>query len=127
MKLSPNLLHLIAIIGFLGLFALLMLWNTVLTPPAKIPTAVLLLVTITPLLLPARGFFRGQKKSCAWMAYASLLYFLHGSAETYASPPVRHLAALEVILSLMLFFGATFYIRSLKSPSPDGRTTPDRI
>lgn len=127
MKPGPNTLHLIAILGFLGLFALLMLWNTVLTPPAKIPTSLLLLITITPLLLPARGFFRGRPRSCAWMAYASLIYFLHGSAEAYASPSVRHLATLEVVFSLILFFSATYYIRSLKSPPPDGRTTPDRI
>jgi uncharacterized membrane protein len=111
MKIAPRFLYLIALTGFFGLFSLLMLWNTVLTPVGKIPVALLLLITITPLLLPMRGFLDGNLKSCAWLAYISLIYFIHGCAEAYANASTRHYALLEIALSMMIFFGTSFYIR----------------
>ena len=105
---------LVAQFGFLGLFGLLMLWHTVLFPHASFPIALMLMLTVTPLLLPMRGFLKGNLKNCAWMAYISLIYFIHGCSEAYADPNVRHYALLEVALSLMVFFGSTFYIRLMK-------------
>lgn len=117
MKIAPNLPYQIALIGFLGLFTLLMLWNTVLNADvsAKKPVSLMLLITVTPLLLPMRGFLKKRQKSCAWLAYISLIYFVHGCLEAYANPAVRPYALLETLLSLMIFFGATFYIRLAKS------------
>jgi uncharacterized membrane protein len=111
MKIAPRFLYLIAFTGFLGLFLLLMLWNTVLTPVGKIPVALLLLITITPLLLPMRGFLGGNLKSCAWLAYISLIYFIHGCVEAYVSVSTRPYALLEILLSIMIFFGTSLYIR----------------
>jgi uncharacterized membrane protein len=45
------------------------------------------------------------------MAYVSLIYFLHGSVEAYVNVDERLYASLEVLFSLMLFFGTTFYVR----------------
>jgi uncharacterized membrane protein len=45
------------------------------------------------------------------MAYISLIYFLHGSVEAYANTNGRFYPSLEIILSLMLFFGTTLYVR----------------
>jgi uncharacterized membrane protein len=103
--------HYAALIGYFGLFVLLMLWNTVLAPSKHFPTALVLLVTVTPLLIPLRGFLNQNLKSCAWAAYLSLLYFVQGVGEAYSNADERWLAGLEVGLSLMLFFGATFYVR----------------
>jgi uncharacterized membrane protein len=111
MKIASSFPYRIALVGFFGLFALLMLWNTVLTPAPKLPVAFMLILTITPLLLPMRGFLEGRLKSCAWLAYVSLIYFMHGCSEAYASANTRQFALLEILLSLMVFFGATFYIR----------------
>ncbi len=111
MKIAPRFLYWIAVAGFFGLFALLMLWNTVLTPASKLPVALMLLITITPLLLPMRGFLDRELKSCAWLAYISLIYFVHGCVEAYVNASTRPYALLEILLSLMLFFGASFYIR----------------
>ncbi len=108
---NPKHYHIAALIGFFGLFSLLMLWHTVLVPASQLPTAFILLITITPLLLPLRGLLNGQRKSCAWMAYISLLYFVHGTVEAYGNAPERLYALLEVLLSLLLFFGALFYVR----------------
>ena len=111
MNIKPIYFYAIALTGFFGLFALLMLWNTVLTPSSRLPVALMLLITVTPLLLPLRGLLDRNPRSCAWMAYISLIYFIHGSIEAYANATDRLYPSLEIILSLMLFFGTTLYVR----------------
>ena len=111
MTIKPIYCYIIALAGFFGLFALLMLWNTVLAPSTRFPVALVLLVAVTPLLLPMRGLLDRKPKSCAWAAYVSLIYFLHGTAEAYVNADERLYASLEIMLSLMLFFGCAFYVR----------------
>lgn len=111
MNIKPIYYYIIALAGFFGLFALLMLWNTILAPSTRFPVALVLLVAITPLLLPMRGLLDRNPRSCAWAAYISLIYFLHGTAEAYVNVDERLYASLEIMLSLMLFFGTTFYVR----------------
>lgn len=103
--------HYVALMGYFGLFSLLMLWNTVLAPSKHFPIAVVLLVTVTPLLLPLRGLLNAKRKTCAWAAYISLIYFVHGIEEAYVNESERTLACLEIVFSLLLFFGASFYVR----------------
>lgn len=111
MKINPSYYYAVALTGFFGLFALLMLWNTVLAPSTRFPVALMLLISVTPLLLPMRGLLDRDRKSCAWAAYISLIYFIHGCTETYANPAERLYASLEILLSLMLFIGTTLYVR----------------
>ncbi len=111
MNIKPIYYHSFALVGFFGLFALLMLWNTILAPSSRFPVALVLLIAITPLLLPMRGLLARNLKSCAWTAYLSLLYFIHGSGEAFANADERLYAFLEILFSLMLFFGTSFYIR----------------
>lgn len=111
MKIAAEFPYRIALTGFLGLFTLLMLWHTMLAPSRVLPVTLMLLLTVSPLLLPMRGFLYGYPKSCAWLAYISLIYFVHGCSEAYVNSAIRPLAILEIVLSLMIFFGATFYIR----------------
>ncbi len=101
----------IALTGYFGLFFLLMLWNTVLAPSSHFPVAMVLLFAVSPLLLPLKGLLNANLKSCAWTAYLSLIYFIHGTGEVYSNVNERLLAGLEVVFSLLLFFGATFYVR----------------
>lgn len=111
MNIKPNYFYILALTGYFGLFALIMLWNTILTPASRFPVALMLLITVTPLLLNLRGLLDRKPKSCAWMAYVSLAYFIHGTVETFVNANGRLLPLLEVILSLMLFFGTTCYVR----------------
>ncbi len=110
---SATFYYWLAIVGFFSLFALLMLWHTVLSPPIKFPVALVLIITVLPLLLPLRGLLHGKKRSCAWAAYISMLYFMHGSIETFANQDAleKLLASLEIVFSLMLFIGSMFYVR----------------
>jgi len=111
MNIKPIYFYIVALTGYFGLFALLMLWNTVLAPPSRFPVALRLLITVTPLLLPLRGFLDRNPKSCSWMAYISLAYFIHGTIEAYVNTNGRLYPSLEIIFSLMLFFGAILYVR----------------
>ncbi len=106
--------HGLALSGFFGLFILLMAWNTVLYPSTKFPIALILLISVGPLLLPLRGFLRAESRSCAWMAYLSIAYFMHGSVEVYVNPVERLEAGLEVLFSLMLFVSTIIVIRLQK-------------
>jgi uncharacterized membrane protein len=117
---SANFYFWLAIVGYFGLFTLLMLWHTLLSPAEKFPVALVLLITVTPLLIPLRGLLNGNKKSCAWAAYFSLLYFAHGSVEAFANPDPEETmyAYLEVLFSLSLFIGAMFYVRFEKLTHP---------
>jgi len=111
MTIKPIYFYSVALTGFFGLFALLMLWNSVLAPSPRFPVALMLLITVTPLLLPMRGLLSRNPNSCAWMAYVSLIYFIHGSVEAYVNSNGRLYPSLELIFSLMLFLGATLYVR----------------
>jgi uncharacterized membrane protein len=112
MKINPDYYYYIALAGFFGLFTWLMLWHTVWNvSPAKFPVTLMLLITVTPLLLPMRGLLNRNRRSCTWLAYISLGYFIHGAGETYVNADQRYYLALEILLSLMLFFGTTFYVR----------------
>ncbi len=104
----------VAVASFFGLFALLMAWITVLSPPERIPVALVLLSAVTPLLLPFRGMLNGNLKSCTWMSYVSLLYFTHGVSEAYANHAERTYALTEAILSLILCFATGLYVYTLK-------------
>lgn len=96
--------------GFFGLFFLLMAWQTVVPTSKSLPTALSLLISVGPLLLPFKRFLHRNLKSCTWMTYLSLPYFMHGVTEAYANPESRGFALLEVTFSLLLCFGAGFYV-----------------
>lgn len=114
MKIKASHYHVIALCGFFALFGLLMLWHTVLSPPTNLPVALVLIFSVSPLLIPMRGLLHARAKSCAWAAYISLAYFVHGSTEAYANVDERLYAVLEVFFSLMLFMGCALFIRYRK-------------
>lgn len=101
----------LALVAFFALFALLLMWNIVYYPSPRWPISLVLLLGVGPLLLPLRGFLHANSKSCAWVAYLSIAYLMHGAVEAYANPLERSLALLEVGLSALLFIGTTLFIR----------------
>lgn len=107
---TTRIYYSIALLAYVGLFSLLMLWNTLISPPEKLPVALALIIVITPMLLPFRGFLKGDLKSCSWMAYVSMPYFIHGCVESYSRIDFL-LPALEVAFSFLLFLGASLFVR----------------
>ncbi|MEC4747978.1 DUF2069 domain-containing protein [Methylomicrobium sp. Wu6] len=110
-KIAPVFFHYVALSGYFGLFAQMMLWPTVLTTSTQFPVALVLIVTVTPLLFLVRGLLAFNPKSYAWAGFISLLYFAHGATEIYANTDARPLAAAEILFSLLLFFGSALTLR----------------
>jgi len=104
-----------ALTGYFSLLTLLMLWNTVIAPSPRVPVAMILILSVMPLMIPLRGLLHGRPGACTWAAYLSLFYFVHGVMEAAAGPQERLLASLEIAASLLLFFGAVFYVRFFKT------------
>jgi uncharacterized membrane protein len=107
----PIFFHYLALGGYFGLFALMMLWPTVLAASTRFPVALILVATVAPLLLLIRGLLAANPKSHAWAGFLSLPYFVHGTVEIYANPATRPLATAEILFSLLLFFGSALAIR----------------
>jgi len=101
--------------AYLGLFALTLLWVTVLAPSSRMPISLAIISFTGPLLLPLRGILHGKVYTHAWTAFLVLLYFIHGVVEGWASPSERWLALTEILLSVILFTACIFYIRLAKS------------
>jgi uncharacterized membrane protein len=101
----------LTLVGYFGLLLLVMLWPTWLSPPQRVPVAMVLLVLVTPLLLPLRGLLAGKVYTHAWTGFVALGYFTVGSVEAYADPAARMVALGTVVFSLLLFTGSQLYVR----------------
>lgn len=99
------------LVGWFGLFGLMVLWFAWLAPSELFPVSMTLLFMAGPLLFPLHGLLHGKPYTHAWTSFLALAYFTHGSVEAWANPAERHLALLEVVFSLLLFIGAIFYAR----------------
>jgi uncharacterized membrane protein len=101
----------IALTGYLGLWILLPLWYVWLAPSVHFPPGMAVAFLLFPLVFPLPGMIAGKPYTHVWGAYISLLYFAHGIGETYSEPDQRWYGGLEILLSMMWFFGAIFYAR----------------
>lgn len=113
---KPHLLQRLALTCYLLLFALLIAWLTVLSPPAPGLVAFSLLLLPGPLLLALRGVLYGRRYTMAWSTLLILFYFAHGVAAMANPGPERWLGAAEVLLSLGYFATAVGYIRATRRP-----------
>lgn len=101
----------LTLVGYFGLLLLLMLWPTWLSPPERLPVALVLLLLVTPLLFPLRGLLAGKVYTHAWTGFLALGYFIIGSVEAYAEPAARMVALGTVAFTLLLFAGSQLYVR----------------
>ena len=99
----------LALFSYFALLILLMLWFTWLAPSKTIPTSLMILFGIGPLMFPLRGLLYGKTYTYAWSSFLILVYFIHGVVEAYADPQVRLLAMIEIILSCLFYVGAILY------------------
>ena len=101
------------LLSYFFLIGFMTAWITILAPPETFPVALILIICVVPLLLPLMGVLHGKEKPVNWAAYLSLLYFIHGTTEAFASPSMRLLGIIEIIISLTVFFSASLYIRRI--------------
>ena len=103
--------YLVSLSAYFCLVLLLVAWNAWLAPSAYFPVALVLLVMVTPLLVPLRGLLHGKPYTYAWTSFLALLYFTHGVVEAYVNPAERLYAGVEALLALGLFSGSVLYAR----------------
>ncbi len=114
MIINARLVYSMTMIGYFGLLSSIMLWNTVLDPVPHSQVALILLLVVVPLLFPLRGLLHGRPSSNIFVALLSLVYFVHGVTVAASDPSLRIFIVLEIFFSLVLFFGACFYLQSMK-------------
>lgn len=101
----------LALYSYFALLILLALWFTWLAPSKTLPTSLVILFGIGPLMFPLRGLLHGRTYTYAWSSLLIPVYFIHGVMEAYADPQVRWLALLEIFLTCTFYIGAILYPR----------------
>lgn len=66
---------------------------------------------VVPLILPARGIFKGTPYTHAWANFIVMIYLLHGLTAIYAVSSEWLYALLEIVFATMMFIGCSFYAR----------------
>lgn len=100
-----------AMVSYFSLMGFLLLWIIWLAPSRHFPTAMVLIVMVVPLLFPLRGILHGRAYTHAWTGFLALLYLIHGIGDFVVNPAGRVYAAIEITLSLLLFFSCALYAR----------------
>jgi uncharacterized membrane protein len=96
------------------LFLLCIAWELFLAPLR--PQGSLLFLKALPLAFAFRGVAKGSTYTMQWAAMLVLLYLMEGVMRVMSDPPGLGiwLAWFEIILSLMFFLCAIFYVRPAK-------------
>ena len=105
-----------ALSGYFLLLGLLLSWPTWIAPPQRLPVALILMVSVLPLLFPLRGLLYGRSSAFTWTGYLSLFYFVHAVTEAGALDGSRNSFAVvfELGASMLLFFGTVGYLKAVK-------------
>ncbi|NOX09468.1 MAG: DUF2069 domain-containing protein [Gammaproteobacteria bacterium] len=110
----------LCLLGYAGVFILLISWYTLLAPSNALPTALILLLLVGPLLFPLRGLLHGRRYTYAWSLFLSLLYFTHGAVEAYSNTEAQLYGLLEVIFSVIWFIAGVLYVRAARREEQQG-------
>lgn len=116
-----------ALIGYFGLFILMMAWIIWLTPPntAHLPKSLSLLLLVGPLMFPLRGMLHGRAYTHAWVCFLALFYLFLGISEAWSGSQQPLLTALEIVFSTLLYLGAMFYARFRGKQLKESETTSE--
>ncbi|MCD8505099.1 MAG: DUF2069 domain-containing protein [Burkholderiaceae bacterium] len=107
-------LKLIANVSLWLLFLLCLAWEIFLAPLR--PGGTLLFLKALPLVFAFRGVAKGSVYTMQWAAMLVLLYLMEGATRVMSDPPGPSImmAWFEILLSLVFFFAAIFYVRPAK-------------
>lgn len=101
----------LSLASYLGLIAWVMLWIVFVGDVERKHVSLLLLMFVTPLLLPLRGILAGRDKALVWGTLISLLYAVHGGVVMLSGTGPHWPGLVEVALSLTYLFSASFFVR----------------
>ncbi len=105
--------RLLARTAFMALAFWLGLWLGVLGNAPATVRLVWAAASLLPLALLAPFLFRGSKSGYGWCGFLSLAYFAQGITVTLGSRSVY--GAVEIFLSILMFFGASAALRELRA------------
>ena len=115
--------RILALLGYFGTMAFLMLWIITLAPP-QIPKSIALAIAMLPLLLPLRGMLHGRVYTHSWAGFLALPYFAFGVDAAVHRTEKPWLGIVLVVLSIIWFFGSAYYAKykKLSVKSTDSHT-----
>lgn len=100
-----------ALLSWLALFGLILIWVVWWSPPAPRFQAGALLIGLGPLVWFQRGMLAGDPKTHVAMSILASLYASHGSFELVMQELPLGVALLETVLASVLMVSAAFYAR----------------
>lgn len=103
----------LALFGYLGTMAFLMLWIIKLSPP-QIPKSIALAIGLLPLLIPLRGMLHGRVYTHSWTGFLALPYFAFGVDAAIHRTEKPWLGVVLVVLSAIWFFASAYYSKYKK-------------
>lgn len=99
-----------ALSAYFALLSMILAWYAWLSPPGKLPTALVLILLALPLLLPLRGLLYARVYTHQWTIFLALFYFLLGAASA-AVPDERVFGVAVILSSLSLFTACVAFVR----------------
>jgi uncharacterized membrane protein len=122
MTTHPQRLQRAALVSYLLLILLVVLWEGWLAPAPKAPPGFWLTLKGAVLLLPLFGMLRDRLNSYLWASLLVLLYFMEGTmllylhrADGFVLHSVLPYALLEVLLTLAFIASAGLYVRAARA------------
>lgn len=115
-QLNP-ILYRVAALALIGLIILCLVWELYFAPLR--PGGSYLVLKVIPLLFPLRGVLKGNIYTLQWSSMLILLYFMEGVTRAWSDPNPRsvYMAIIEIILSLIFYVCAMFYLWPAKKAS----------
>ena len=104
----------IALTGYFANLVLLVAWYGWLAPAQLLPRSLVLLVLVSPMLVPLRGLLHGRPYTFAWSGFMALFYFTHGVVEAYSNPVARFYGVLEIFFCCLWFWGSILFVRQAR-------------
>ncbi len=98
----------------IGLIVLGLAWELWLAPLR--PGGSWLVLKVIPLLFPLRGVLKGDLYTMQWASMFILLYLMEGVTRAWSdpNPASMWLGGIEIVLSLVFYLCAIFYVRPAK-------------
>jgi len=121
MPASLSSLHRLVLLNYFGLLTTLIMNIIWLTPPQKIPIALILLVYVSPWIFAVRGLLFGRSYTHLWASYLSLVYLFHALVKLSGEEQVLA-GSLQALFSSGFFICALLYVRrvqKLRQNTPD--------
>ena len=98
-SIAPN--YRVGLAAWAALLLLQLAWHAWLFPSGQMPMALVLGITVIPLLLPLFAI-RDVRRALLWVGILSLFYFCHGISEAWSAPGERWLGWIEIVLTVTL-------------------------